>query len=335
MKKRTLFPLFFLCLFLGAQKIQPIKFYTGIKDRTKTVHSLELIDARNTQNLGKVNFKNEEYTFAFDQDTAEKQFEDWFLESNKKNTGTRDLVILLEKFTFFSEELNKKSDLEKINIKMSVFEKKFGNYYFLDRINDVILLDPQRAENTPKGFVRYLDGKLSTFIKNTYEIEKNENNEIKEADLNNYEAILRQKLPLYSTATLKNGVYTDYISFASQKPLGNYELMKNSKGEIVRAKFGEDRIPLSKMYTFVDNGIAYIPTIAGNLELKKDEKGFYVYSNRKSIFPEEINTIYYSFGIVGGIAGAINASVKHDKAMKSDKYNIYIDSLNGNFIFEE
>ena len=333
MKYGTLFFLFYV-FFAFAQKSQPIKFYTSIKDKTKTIRSLEVIDSREEKDLGKVAFKNHEYTFAFDEETVENQFENWFLKSNENSIGTRDLVLLVEKFHFFSEPL-KKGDLEKVEIKMSVFEKKFNQYYFLDRINNVILLDPQKAENTPKGFTRYLDGTFSQFLKNSFEVEKKEEKGINENELKEYEQILQSRIPLFVNKQYKDGVYKDFDAFANQKPLVNFELVKNNDGEVVRAKSNEERMSLSKIYAFVDNGKAYRPTIAGNLEILNDEGGFYVVSNRKSLFPEEVNMIYYSFGILGGIAGAIDASVKHDKAMKSDKYNIYLDSVNGNFVFLE
>lgn len=333
--------LFFLCvtLFCYGQKTQEIRFYRNINDNTKTVKSLSVMDSRENSDLGSVTFKKYNYSFTFENGSLKDQFENWF-KADKSVSRNRNLVLYVEKFRFFSESLNK-GDLEKVELKLTMFEERFGEYYYLNRLNDVMLLDPNQTENTPKGFAKYIDDILADFIKSSYEITKGEM-KVSFADLSNYENILQSQLDVFKNSNIKDGVYKDYISFYNQQPLTNYELIKNNKGELVRAKSSSDRISSNNLYAYAENGIAYKPTNAGDLQIMKDEKGFYVATNRLSLFPQQTNDIYVMFGmfglvggVVGGVVTAINQNNKHDKAMKADKYNVYLDPLTGMYIFPE
>lgn len=329
----------FMFVFCFGQKTQQIRFYRNINDNKKTIKSLTVIDQRETPDLGFVTFKKYNYSFVFENGSLKDQFEKWFKE-DQLISRNRNLVLLVQKFRFFSESLNK-GDLEKVELKITMFEEKFGDYYYLNRLNDVMLLDPNRTENTPKGFSKYIDDILADFIKESYEITKG-GMKVSSADLPNYEKILESDLELFRTNDFKNGIYKDYKSFYNQQPATGYELVKNSKGELTRAKSETDRVSSNSIYAYAENGMVYKPTNAGDLQILKDEKGFYIVTNRLSLFPQQTNDIYVMFGmfglvggVVGGVITAINQNNKHEKAMKSDKYNVYLDPLTGKYIFPE
>ncbi|MBC7557273.1 MAG: hypothetical protein H7195_09970, partial [Chryseobacterium sp.] len=158
----------------------------------------------------------------------------------------------------------------------------------------------------------------------------------------NYNEILKQKYAAFTNVQLKDGVYLDYVSFFEQKPVEYYQLVKNN-GEVIRAVDAkDDRIPARKFFCYVENGKAYKNTAIGFLALNKDEKGYFVQSNLGILSPEEIKiSVFYVLaggivgGVVGGVVEGIRADVKLQKAMKEEKYNIYVDFLNGEYIFRQ
>ncbi|KFC24377.1 hypothetical protein [Chryseobacterium sp. FH1] len=328
-----------ICNLCFGQKNQEIRFYRNINDKTKSVKSITVLDARKNSDLGFVTFKKDNYSFSFENGSLKDQFERWF-KADKAITRDRELILYVEKFRFFSESLNK-GDLEKVELKLTVFEKKFGEYYYLNRLNDVMLLDPNKTENTPRGFSKYIDDILADFLKESYEITRG-GMKVTDVELPNYENILQSDLELFKNSDVKNGIYKDYKTFFNQEPVSGYELVKNSKGEVTKAKSNTDKISANDLYAFVENGIAYKPTIAGNLEIQKDEKGFFILTNRLSLFPQQTNDIYVMFGmfglvggVVGGVVTAIHQNNKHNKAMKDEKYQVYLDALTGKYIFPE
>ena len=156
-------------------------------------------------------------------------------------------------------------------------------------------------------------------------------------DLLGYNEILKSNYPVFIENSLKDGVYLDYKSFFEQKAIENYQLIKNGD-EVVRAvNTNDDRIPARKIYIYVENGKAYKNTQAGFLELQKDQRGYFIRANKYILFPEEINVSsgFYLFGAIGGATVAVIQLSKYNKALKEERYNIYIDYLNGEYSFEK
>lgn len=88
-----LFPVLFF-----SQKTVTIKLTESIRDNTKTIKSLTVIDNRADKEVGTITHKKELYRFEFPDNDAKKSIDNWFVSSNKNAVGDNDIVILLEKF---------------------------------------------------------------------------------------------------------------------------------------------------------------------------------------------------------------------------------------------
>ncbi|SDF85191.1 hypothetical protein [Epilithonimonas hungarica] len=323
----ALFPIMFF-----SQKTTVIKFYDPIKDNTKTFRTLSVIDNREDKELGTITHKKETYRFEFPDNDAKKSIDDWFVSSNKTPSGANDMVVFLEDFRVFSEDVQN-ATLPKAEVKISSFVLKEGNYYYLDRINKVVNISPN-VNKTPFGLSYTLSNLLHEFIKTSFKTKPSEL-KIGGDQLANYADIITSGLPAFKDTQIKDGVYPDYKSFFDNTPSEGYELVKNSKGEVVRAKKGDERIPAYKMFAYAENGKIYHHALSGFLELMKDDKGFYVFTNYVTLFPVEADSTYGMFGLIGGVAGAIDANAKNKKLQKEEKYNIYIDPLTGDYILRK
>ncbi|QOW11091.1 hypothetical protein Q73A0000_12350 [Kaistella flava (ex Peng et al. 2021)] len=334
MKKGLL--LVMLPFLLFAQNKQSVKLNYPVKDYTGTTRSFEVIDARKDQTIKDIVFRGKYYSFKFPTDNLSQDLENWFEKANKKrDKGTNDIVMLVEGLNI-SNDIRNKEIFCVLEMKFSTFLKKDNSYYFLKRYDNVISLNTKEVGGIPDVFSENTQKVLQKLMFDTYRaaplgiaIPSNE--------LIGYNETLKSNYPAFSETGLKDGVYLDYNSFFNQTPIDNYQLIKN-KDEVVRAVNSKDeRIPARKIYSYVENGKAYKNTQAGFLDLQKDQRGYFVMGNKYMLFPEEINvsSAYFLFGVVGGIAAGIEFNVKYNKALKDERYPIYIDFLNGEYSFEK
>ena len=157
-------------------------------------------------------------------------------------------------------------------------------------------------------------------------------------ELSDYESFVNNNYAVYKSDQLKDGIYLDHFSFFNQTPEpGNYLLERNEKGEVTKALKEENgkknKIPAYKMFAYVENGKAYKKGLSGFLDLNRNEKGFYVVSNRGYLFPAASNNTLGMFGLIGGVADAIQQGAEQKKMKKGDKFEIYIDPLTGEYDF--
>lgn len=235
-----------------------------------------------------------------------------------------------------SNDVRNKQIFCALEMKFTTFLKKEGNYYFLKRYDNVISLNTKEVGGIPNIFVENTQKVLQKLMFDTYRATPLDI-AIPSDNLIGYNKILKSNYPAFAGNGLKDGVYLDHKSFFNQTPIENHQLIKN-KGEVVRAvNADDDRIPARKIYTYVENGKAYKNSEAGFLEMQEDERGFYVKANKYILFPEEINgsSGFYLFGAIGGITVATIQLSKFNKAMKDERYTIYIDFLNGEYSFEK
>lgn len=321
-----------------SQKTQEFKFYSNLKDQTGQIKSLTVVDAREDSDLGSVKFKKFDYHFEFSKGSLKQEFEENFQKSNSKEKGSRNLVLYVEQFKVFSEA-REKGDLDKAALKFTMFENKYGKYFFVNRLEDVVVINFEKYDNTPRGFAMNLDDILSDMVKESFK--KTPSDLSVPIDEVANDELVKKQIPAFS-ASFVDGVYPDADSFLSQKPLVGYQLVKNKDGEVLRAKKGEERIGSQKMYAYAENGKAYKSTPFGFTEIFKDEYGLYIQSKRAILFPVyETNTAVVVGAAVGGIAGGLVAGVisglisakKIDKTKKVNPDQVYLDFLSGDYIF--
>ncbi|KIA90123.1 hypothetical protein [Kaistella jeonii] len=330
MKNLLLF--IFLSNFIAAQNSKVIELTSNIKDRKNQVKSLTLIDIRTDRNIGTVIYHSKPVEMIFESDNAKSAFENWFSSHNKKTTGKKDINIILENLKI----QNSDKGIPIFTMKISSFMKANGKFYFIDRYQNS---QSFIQSSTPKTISDQISRTLADFIKETYG-KLPISIGIPETELSNYDLYLSKTLPILNTNPLREGVYDDYESFRSQKPVVNYHVVKNKKQEIVRIKNNENLQVLNNdLYAFVDNGIPYKVTPVGYLEIFKDEKGLYLITNKEELIPKNNGTMIIGAGLVGGLAGvAISLMIdSQSRKNRSDSgfYNVYVDALTGDYVFEK
>ncbi|MDN5397363.1 MAG: hypothetical protein L0G05_12615 [Chryseobacterium sp.] len=180
---------------------------------------------------------------------------------------------------------------------------------------------------------------FSVFIKKSYSLNPT-GNLVSLNDLADYNSLVKNNYPALKETPLKDGIYLDYLSFFNQTPeKGDYALEINNKGDITKAVKEENgkktKIPAYKMFAYVEKGKVHKSTFSGFMDLDKDENGFYLLANRGHLFPVQSNSAYGMFGLIGGVAGAIEQGARQKKMKSGDAGKVYIDPLTGEYDFSE
>lgn len=288
---------------LSAQKIETIEFKENIKDRKALTKSLTLIDGRKDKVIGKISNKKGEAEIRLPDEDLKNLIESWFAEDNK-TTGNKDIVLYLEELKVYDEQAqNDKEKYSKAKIKISSFLKRNDNYYFINRFDNVIVCDPKRTSTASKYLSLTIAEIIAEFIKSSY-TNTVSGQYIPENDIANYESYI-DKNNKSLNEKLKDGVYLNFKSFTEQKPAEGYFFEKNKKGNVVRIKNKEDlAISINETFSYVDGGVAYIPTPAGFKEMKKDGKGYYIIASRTQLFTEKGGNGVLIGAVAGGLVGA-------------------------------
>jgi hypothetical protein len=314
-----------------SQKTQEVPILGLIKDGSKKVQNITVLDQRENKTLGTTDFKNKSVEFIFEKNNAEAFFKEWFTKFNKEPKGNNSLVIVLDK-VFFKNDISAdgKNHLT-VDIKASTFLVKNEQYFFLKRVNSS-MKTLQGFPDNPEGIAVTASLAFQYLLKESY-TQTPSSFAVSKDQLANYENVLISNLAAYKNQEVSNGIYTSYESFFSQTPLVGYELTRNSNNDVTKAKKGEVNLSSNKIFAYVENNKAYINTAGGFLELLKDDTGFYVVSNEGTLNPAQMNSTYGMFGLLGAGIGAIQTSAKNKSARKAPTSKIYIDPLNGKYIY--
>ncbi|WP_265131966.1 hypothetical protein [Chryseobacterium oranimense] len=344
MKKIFFFLL--ISLSLSAQRTEIIELKQNIKDKKGLTQSLTLIDNRTDKTIGTVTDKKETAEIKFNTEDLKGYFQNWFLENNKK-LGNMDIVLMLEELKVYDEQdEGKEYPYAKAKIKISSFLKRKDRYYFINRFNNVIVCNPKRTAHAQQYLASMISDIIAEFIKNSYSGVVS-GSFIPENEINNYDQYLKNNFKLFTNPELKDGVYNDFKGFLNQEPNPNYSVEKNKKGKVIRLMRGDLQTSFSEMYCYVEGGKAYKLTPVGFDMLKRDSKGFYIYTSRVNLFAEAKTGGAFVGAIAGGIVGALigaaidsgsnsNAGAMNGIGFKStQESNVYIDSLTGAYIFEK
>lgn len=286
------------------------------------------MDIRKEKNLGTFTNKKGTYTFEIPQDlNAVIQSE---FNKDNKTKGNRDLVFVLEDI-HVSDFDNGKKVVPAGHIRSSIFEKKGDKYYFLSSMDKNAGTPDVQAGMTPNYLDAFITLDIQNFIRTSYS-KTPSSVAISENDLPNYYSILSSALPAFNQ-TVAEGVYENAQAFFYQKPSAGFKVEKNDEGKVTRAKNGDQKIPGSKIWAYVEDGKIYKNTFSGYIPMEKDEKGYYLTSNRGELEMVAANNTLGMFGLIGGVAGAIEQNARQNKAKKADKYRVYIDPLTGAYIY--
>lgn len=321
-----------LSVAVSGQETYLIKLDYPIWENANLAKSLTVIDVRQDKDLGSITQRGVKTLFSLPEDLEAHFNERFERATKKKGKGTNEIVVLLEELKIYDEPAEKFS-YGRASLKLSSFLKKDNKYYFIDRRIKNFRVNPRETPNVPRNIYMYVSIEFMRLIEKSY-LAEIVDVALNEDDLRDYETILKDKMPITNSENLKDGIYLDARSFATQNPKEGYELVKNSNGEVVRAIKGEERVNKSKIYAYTESGKTFLNTASGFMEINKDEKGYFIYTNRGYLFPATANNIYGG-GLIGALASNIEKNAKNKKMQKEERYNIYIDPLTGELYFEK
>ncbi|GAA4164203.1 hypothetical protein GCM10022217_34410 [Chryseobacterium ginsenosidimutans] len=307
--------------------------------------SLEVIDQREDKKIGEMTFGDaKEMKEVVFPTTVNNFLSQWYTDSNHKG-GKNEMVLVLKHLkTYIGETVGKETEGE-IEFSAQTFLKEGDTYKFLYKKDTVYSF---RSKNISDVMMKNIPVVFAMFLKKTYTLKPKENAVTIDA-LTDYESYVRNNSEAYKNQALKDGVYLNHNAFMNQTPeQGNYVLEKNGKGAVLRAIKEEngkkDKISTNEMFAYVENGKAYRKTYSGFLELNKNDKGFYLISNRGYLLPAQNSTVFVNVGgtnggMYGGVAvglvGILERGLRQNKMKKEEKFPIYIDPLTGEYDFSE
>lgn len=325
--------LFMFCLNLVfGQNIEEIKLNVNIQDPMKSTKSLNLLDLRENKEVGQIKkFSSGKESKVVFQKEEKQAVKEWF-EKYNETKGKDELYLVLKKLNISQEDAQ-----NKLEVSAGVFAKKADKFHYISKV-DTVLFD----QGNSNALVRAIPALLGNVIKKSYKIVPWKE-ELSQENLANYEEVMKQNMPAFAETTLKDGVYKSYHSFFRQTPEeGHFTIVKNEKGEVLRAvnEDNKTRISARQINIYVADGKAYKNTLAGFVEMEKDNRGYYIMSNHASLFPLKTSPTYgIMFGLAGGlIGGTIDAARDNNKTKKGqakEKSKYYIDHLTGYYMLEE
>jgi hypothetical protein len=337
MKKIILFLSFYTVL--SAQKTETIKLSKSIKDDNNSIKTFTVIDQRPNKEIGSVMYHKDQVNVVFE-NTADKDIKDWFYKYNPVR-GKDDFVLLLENVEI-TEDKKEKSSIGKLALKASTFIKKEDGYHFVYRKDTVASVSSRITPYVAQSLSKKVTLILADLMKNSYRKTPWEYS-ISENELKDYAAVLKEKLDILKTDSLKDGVYKSYYSFFTHNPEPGFVIETNNKGVATRAVKGDEKISIRNCYAFVYNGIPYKVIPVGYVEIFRDEMGLFIEVKKEELFPENSSNVFIIGGGVAGLIGsivgniaisAIDASAaKKRRAMAGTE--VSLDPLTGNYILPE
>lgn len=308
--------------------------------------SLEVIDQREDKKIGELPFgDNKEIKEIVFPTTVNNFLSQWYADSNHKG-GKYELILVLKHLKTYLGETNGKQTEGEIEFSAQTFLKDGDQYKFLYKKDTIYSFG---SKNISDVMVKNIPVVFAMFLKKTYTLKPKEFPVSIDA-LTDYESYVRNNSEAYKNEQLKDGIYLNHTAFMNQTPEpGNYVLEKNEKGAVLRAIKEENgkknKVSANEMFAYVENGKAYKKTYSGFLELNKNDKGFYLISNRGYLLPAQNSSVFLSVGggtnagMYGGVAvglvGILERGIRQNKMKKEEKFPIYIDTLTGEYDFSE
>nr|WP_315033312.1 hypothetical protein [uncultured Chryseobacterium sp.] len=299
--------------------------------------AIRVMDQREDKQIGTLPFGDQkEMREVVFPSTPGIDFNAWFAKGNNVESGKAELVLILKKLKLSVGVSNEKTTGGTIDFSAQTFAKLGDKYQFIYKKDTVFTFNHKEVS---EQMVKNIPVIYAALIKKSYVTDPSEK-KVSETEIKDYDLYVKSNSTALKDDQLKDGIYLNHNSFFDQTPEpGNYTLETNSKGEVTKAVKEENgkktKISSYKMFVYVDKGKAYKQTFSGFLELKKDEQGFYITANRGYLFPAQSNSTLGMFGLIGGIAGAIEQGERQKKMKKQDLEKIYIDPLTGEYDFSD
>lgn len=333
MKKILLFLLFSVSLL--AQQTEIIDLSKSIKDSKNSINRLTVIDQRPNKEVGNVMYHKDQINIVF-KNSAEKDITDWFYKNNPVR-GQDELVLLLENIEI-TEDKKEKFSIGYLNFRASTFIKKEDGYHFLFRKDTVASASSRTTPYLAQNLSKKVTLILTDLFKNSYQ-KTPWKFTVSDNELADYAVLLKEKLDIFKTDILKEGVYKDYYSFFTHNPESGFTLKTNDKGVVTKVVNGEEKKALRHFYAFVHNGIAFKIIPVGYVEIFKNDQGLFIEVKKSELFPETSTNGAMIGGMAGGlIGGLIGAAIDigiQNKRRGVPGSEVYLDPFTGNYILPE
>ncbi|WP_312075101.1 hypothetical protein [Chryseobacterium sp.] len=319
-----------------AQKTETIKLSQSVKSKKINYKSFTVIDERENQEIGSVMYHKDQVNLVFE-NNADKDFKDWFYSDNPVR-GNDELVLLLENIKL-SEDKHEKFSIGKLEIRASTFLKKDDGYHLLYRKDTLATVSTRTTPYLAQSLAKKFSLTFSELLKGSYEAKPWEI-PVSEDELPNYATILKDKLDIYKTDDLKEGVYKDYYSFFTHNPEPGFTIETDKKGIATKAVNGDNKIPIRYYYAFVHNGVPYKVIPLGYVEIFKDDKGLFIEVKKEELYPQTYSSSNAMVGgAVGGLVGSlVGAAIDASAARKRQAVTgseVFLDPLTGHYVLPE
>jgi hypothetical protein len=258
------------------------------------------------------------------------QFQNLLNQINGENTDEGTVVMYLKQF-YFAEITGAFSEHGYCYFQAYLFAKnEDGTYSYLDKIDSVI---DHSSMDVTKATMKKGSEMVSDFISRNISKKALQTNQYSFEDIKNFDEIEKQKLSLYNSAELKEGIYSDYNSFkdqkTSEKSISNVKFYgKTSK--IIKiyemAEGKEKEIKKNDVFAIVyqSSPYIYLPVENAFMKAEKRDGDFYFIGKIKSTAKTgDVVLASAFFGIIGGLIASGSTSVP---------FELKLDYLNGGFI---
>lgn len=258
------------------------------------------------------------------------QFQNLLNHINGENTEDGTIVMYLKQL-YFAEITGAFSEHGYCYFQAYLFAKnEDGTYSYLDKIDSVI---DHSSMDVTKATMKKGSEMVSDFISRNVSKKAIQTDRYTFNDIKNFDAIEKQRLSLYNSAELKEGIYPDYNSFKNQQP---------SERTISTAKFYGKTTKIIKLYETVEgkekeikkneafaivyegSPYIYLPVENAFVKAEKKDGDFYFTGKIKSTAKTgDVVLASAFFGIIGGLIASESTSVP---------FELKLDYVNGGFI---
>lgn len=241
-------------------------------------------------------------------------------DSSAKND---ELIFLMKQFNF-AEVTGAMSEKGYCYMRASLFAKSNEAYKRINSIDTVILI---KSMDVTRALFRNGSKVITEFIAQSLVKEPESQEQYSFEDILNIDSIEKNKIALYTAASLTDGIYDSYESFKNQAPDKKVEAeLKNDKISSIKAinDNGEkEKVKPKEIYAVVYSGKPFIATDKDFYPLTKKENDF-VFTGKAKVTANSGDVIAASifFGVIGGLI-ASNAEAT---------FEMKIDHVSGGFI---
>lgn len=258
------------------------------------------------------------------------QFQNLLNHINGENAENGTIVMYLKQL-YFAEITGALSEHGYCYFQAYLFAKnEDGTYSYLDQIDSVI---DHSSMDVTKATMKKGSDMVSDFISRNVSKKAIPTDRYTWSDLKNFDKIEKQKLSLYHSAELKEGIYPDYHSFKNLEPSARtissakfygktskiIKLYETSEGK-------EKEIKKNEVYAIVYQGAPYLYLPVENAFIKAEKKdGDFYFTGKIKSTAKTGDVVLASafFGIIGGLLASESTSVP---------FELQLDYINGGFI---